>query len=81
MSCGLPGYGRVFTGNSNTWGNASIANIITHAKSEVEGYAVMLTADEVTILDSKIGYPKMYDRVTVQLKKLPFNEGDPLIEG
>lgn len=81
ISCGLPGYGRVFTGNTPQWGNASIANIIQHAKSEVEGYAVKLTSEEVSKLDKSIGYPVLYNKLTVSLKRLPHSEGQPLIEG
>jgi hypothetical protein len=51
ISAGLPGYGRVFVGISPSWGNASFANIIPHAKSEVEGYAVMLSREEIDKLD------------------------------
>ena len=81
ISCGLPGWGRVFVGLSPNWGNASFANIIEHAKSEVEGYAVKLRAEEIAKLDQSIGYPKMYDRKKVSLKRLPFNEGDEMIQG
>jgi hypothetical protein len=81
ISCILPGYGRVFVGISPAWGNASFANIIVHPKSEVEGYAVKLKPDEISKLDTSIGYPKMYNRAQVQLKKQPYNEGDPLIDG
>lgn len=81
ISSGLPGYGRVFVGSSPAWGNGSFANIIQHAKSEVEGYAVKLKPDEIEKVDKSIGVPKMYKRDKVKIKKLPFNEGDPLIDG
>ena len=68
-------------GVSPSWGNASFANIIQHAKSEVEGYAVKLRPEEISKLDTSIGYPKMYNRVKIQLKRLPFNEGDLLVDG
>jgi hypothetical protein len=42
---------------------------------------VKLTAQEIEKLDQSIGYPKLYDRKKVNLKKLPFNEGDELIPG
>lgn len=51
LSCGLPGWGRVFVGMSPSWGNGSFANIIQHPKSEVEGYAVKLSPEEVKKLD------------------------------
>lgn len=81
ISCGLPGWGRVFVGISPNWGNASFANIIEHPKSEVEGYAVRLTAEEIAKLDTSIGYPKMYDRKRVNMKRLPYTEGDELVPG
>ena len=47
----------------------------------MEGYAIKLKPEEIKKLDTSIGYPKMYNRVKVQLKKLPFTDGDTLIEG
>lgn len=81
ISCGLPKYGRVFVGESNTWQGASFAHIIQHEKSEVEGYAVRLRPEEIQILDQKIGYPELYKREKFKLKRLPYNEGDPLVDG
>jgi hypothetical protein len=51
ISCSAPGWGRVFVGISPSWGNASFANLLQHPKSEVEGYAVKLTPEEVKKLD------------------------------
>ena len=81
ISCGLPGYGRVFTGMAPSWGKASVANIIQHAKSEVEGYAIKLKPEEVAKLDNSIGYPKLYSRPKIQVKQLPFTDGDALLDG
>jgi hypothetical protein len=78
---GLPGYGRVFVGAFPSWGNASSANIIQHAKSEVEGYAVKLKPEEIDKVDKSIGVPKMYKREKVRMKRLPYNDGDALIDG
>jgi hypothetical protein len=47
ISAGLPKYGRVFVGKIKSWQDKSVANIIPHAKSEVEGYAVRLTLNEI----------------------------------
>ena len=81
ISSGLPGYGRVFVGTSPSWGNASFANIIQHGKSEVEGYAVKLIPEEIDKVDKSIGVPKLYKREKVKFKRLPFNDGDVMIEG
>ena len=81
LSTGLPGYGRVFVGVSPSWGNGSFANIFQHAKSEIEGYSVKLQSDDIKKLDTLIGVPKMYNRIKIKMKKLPYNEGDPLIDG
>ena len=81
ISAVLPAYGRVFVGLSPSWGNCSFANIIAHPKSEVEGYAVKLRPEDVSKLDTSIGYPKMYSRTKIQMKRLPYKEGDELVEG
>jgi hypothetical protein len=52
-------------GVSSSWGNGSFANIIKHPKSEVEGYAVKLSPEEVKKLDAQIGVPKLYNRIKV----------------
>ena len=61
-------------------GNASVAQIVQHAKSEVEGYAVKLKPQEVTKLESSIGFPTIYTKARVKVKKLPFKDGDQMIE-
>ena len=47
----------------------------------MEGYAVKLTSEEIAKLDKSIGYPLLYKKLTVQLKKLPFSDGQTLMEG
>ena len=81
FSSGLPKYGRVFVGLSQSWQNASFAHIIQHEKSEVEGYAVKLRPEELVILDKSIGLGTLYKREKVKLKRLPFSEGDALVDG
>ncbi len=77
----MPKYGRVFVGKLKNWQDKSIANIIVHPKSEVEGYAVRLTPNEIIALDKCIGCPDFYKREKVELKRLPYKDGDPLIQG
>jgi hypothetical protein len=66
-------------GASSSWGNASFANIIEHPKSEVEGYATLMKPEEIKKLESSIGYPQIYNKISIKLKKLPYKEGDELI--
>ena len=68
-------------GESKSWQNASFAHIIKHEGSEVEGYAVRLKLEEITLMDNSVGCPQMYKREKVKLKRLPFREGDTLIDG
>lgn len=66
ISAGLPGYGRVFAGSFPSWSNGSAANIFKHPKSEVEGYAIKLSPEQVQKLDLTIGVQnKMYNRIKV----------------
>ncbi len=47
----------------------------------MEGYAVRLTPEEISLMDKSIGCPQLYKREKVKLKRLPYSEGDALIEG
>jgi hypothetical protein len=47
----------------------------------VEGYAVKLRPEELAILDKSIGLGTLYKREKVKLKRLPFSEGDALVDG
>jgi hypothetical protein len=76
ISAILPGYGRVFVGQVPNYGNTSVAHIVQHAKSEVEGYAVLLKPQELNKLETSIGFPSIYTKAEVKLKKLPYKEGD-----
>jgi len=80
---GCPGYGRVFVGiSSEKWGNASFANLFEHKKSECEGYAIKLKPEEIKKVEEVIGVPKkMYKSQKIKLKKLPFSEGDKMLDG
>ena len=68
ISCTLPGFKRVYTGAARTWAGGSVANIVSHPESEVLGYAVRMTANEIKQLDVYEGYPHWYTRIPVQLK-------------
>ena len=62
----LPGYGRVFAGNFPSWNNSSAANIFKNAKSEVEGYSVKLSPEQVDKLDLAVGVKnKMHNRIKI----------------
>jgi hypothetical protein len=37
--------------------------------------------EEINKLETSIGYPQIYNKISVQLKKLPYKEGDELISG
>ncbi len=76
ISASLVGYGRIFVGTTPAWSNASFANIIEHAKSEVEGYATLMKPEEIKKLETSIGVPQIYNKISIQMKKLPFKEGD-----
>ena len=71
----------MFVGTTPAWGNASFANIIEYPKSEVEGYATLMKPEEIKKLETSIGYPQIYNKISIQLKKLPFKEGDELLSG
>ena len=64
---------RVYVGRSRTWGG-SVANIVRHADSEVIGYAVNLTSEEVAKLDVFEGFPDWYNRIPVDLHSLHGDE-------
>ena len=59
----MPGFKRVYAGAARTWAGGSVANIVSHAESEVIGYAVKMTADEIAKLDVFEGYPHWYTRI------------------
>ena len=63
---------------SPQWGNASYANLIKHERSECEGYAVKLKPEKLANLEGKIGVPKNYNRIKVQIKIYP---GEKLVDG
>ena len=65
ISCTLPGFKRVYAGAARTWAGGSVANIVRHPESEVLGYAVRMTADEISKLDVFEGFPHWYNRIPV----------------
>ncbi len=65
ISCTLPGFKRVYTGAARTWAGGSVANIVRHEESEVIGYAVKMSAEEIGKLDVFEGYPLWYNRIEV----------------
>ncbi len=79
ISANLVGFGRVFVGMSPSYGKCSIANILQHEKSETEGYAVKLNPEQIQKLEKSIGYPDLYSKLKIKMKKLPYKESDQLI--
>ena len=47
ISCTLPGFKRVYTGKSRTWEGKSVANIVRCLDHEAQGYAVMMSSEEI----------------------------------
>ncbi|CDW79212.1 UNKNOWN [Stylonychia lemnae] len=77
ISCTLQNYQRVFAYRSRKW-NGSVASVVPVDGAECQGYAVLLSPEEIKRLDVFESYPIMYDRVTVQLMNHQTND---LVEG
>ncbi len=75
FACSLPGWKRVFVGESHHWKGTSVANVVPcsgdserEQSAECHGYAIRLTSEEIERLDFFEGYPTWYTRESVQLK-------------
>ena len=53
---------RAYAYQSRTWGGGSVATIIKKDESVCEGYAVMMSSDEIKKLDYFETHPVLYIR-------------------
>ncbi|CAI2381497.1 unnamed protein product [Moneuplotes crassus] len=70
IPCTLRGYRRVFAGIADDFGDKSVATIVQDETSEIQSYAFSLNADCMKYIDEFEEYPKMYDRIQVDLEKV-----------